>query len=163
LHWSATGPLAAAAAAPAVVVDAFRINWTGDLQALINPEELRRNLDALQEQFQETGAERRNVVASSIALTTGLSVGYVIWLVRGGALLGSMLSAMPAWQMIDPLPVLTRSRGSNNQPIDADDDQPIENLFDEHHSAPDDPAEDMPPPTSPPDASLHLTPPEVRS
>jgi len=35
----------------------------------------------------------------------------VIWLIRGGALVGSMLSAMPAWQMIDPLPVLHRGGG----------------------------------------------------
>ena len=84
----------------------------------------------------EQGVERRNVVASSIALTTGLSVGYVIWLVRGGALLGSMLSAMPAWQMIDPLPVLTRSRGGNGLPLDGEDDQPVEHLFDDHADAP---------------------------
>jgi hypothetical protein len=37
-----------------------------------------------------------------------LSVGYLVWLVRGGILLSSLLSALPAWRMLDPLPVLAR-------------------------------------------------------
>ncbi|MFT3858310.1 MAG: DUF4347 domain-containing protein [Aquabacterium sp.] len=133
--------------------ESFRLNWSGDLQTLINPEELRRNLDALHEQLLEQGAERRNVVASSIAVTTGLSVGYVIWLLRGGALLGSMLSAMPAWQMIDPLPVLTRGRAQNGAAAGGEDDQPIEHLFDDQ---PDGPLPEPPPPPPSPVA------PEVR-
>ena len=35
-----------------------------------------------------------------------LTVGYVVWMVRGGLLLASFMSSMPAWQTIDPLPVL---------------------------------------------------------
>ena len=30
----------------------------------------------------------------------------MIWLIRGGVLLSSVLSSLPAWQMVDPLPVL---------------------------------------------------------
>lgn len=116
--------------AAAVAAEAFQFSWAGDLQTTTNPEELRRNLDALRDQLQDQGTERRHVVASSIALTTGLSVGYVIWLVRGGALVGSMLSAMPAWQMVDPLPVLTRGRNRSDQMHDGDDDASVEHLFD---------------------------------
>jgi len=32
----------------------------------------------------------------------------VLWLIRGGVLVGSYLSALPAWRMLDPLPVLSR-------------------------------------------------------
>jgi hypothetical protein len=37
---------------------------------------------------------------------TTLGLGYVIWSVRSGYLLASMLSALPAWRRFDPLPVL---------------------------------------------------------
>jgi hypothetical protein len=37
---------------------------------------------------------------------TGLTAGYVIWLVRGGLLLTSLLTQMPAWRIVDPLVVL---------------------------------------------------------
>lgn len=111
------------------VVDGFQYRWTGSLNAGAAGEELRRNLDALREQLQDHGLQRRHVVASSIAVSTGLSVGYVIWLVRGGALVGSMLSAMPAWQMIDPLPVLSRGRHRAPGEAGGGDDADVENLF----------------------------------
>ena len=48
-------------------------------------------------------------------LSTGLSVGYVLWLGRGGVLLASLLSALPAWSTLDPLPVLAQVRRRDEQ------------------------------------------------
>ena len=42
-------------------------------------------------------------------LSLGVSLAYVLWLVRGGVLVGSYLSALPAWRLLDPLPVLGRA------------------------------------------------------
>jgi hypothetical protein len=133
---TATGGSDTAAQVQATTETSFQFSWSANLQSATAAEDLRRNLDALREQLQDQGVERRHVVASSIALTTGLSVGYVIWLVRGGALIGSMLSAMPAWQMIDPLPVLTRGRGGNAGDAADGEDQSVENLFDGDDHAP---------------------------
>jgi hypothetical protein len=41
-------------------------------------------------------------------VSLGLSLVYVLWLIRGGVLMGSYLSALPAWRVLDPLPVLSR-------------------------------------------------------
>jgi hypothetical protein len=38
--------------------------------------------------------------------TVLLSAGYLVWCLRGGALVASALSALPAWRSFDPLPVL---------------------------------------------------------
>ena len=38
-------------------------------------------------------------------LTTA-STGYVLWLLRAGPLVASVLSSLPAWRTFDPLPVL---------------------------------------------------------
>lgn len=131
--------------APAAEMEGFQYSWSASLSAPGAVEDLRRNLDALQEQLLGNGIERRHVVASSIALSTGMSVGYVIWLIRGGALVGSMLSAMPAWQMIDPLPVLHRG-GGRGQAIElGEGDASVEHLFDGDTPAP-------PPPPPPPPA-----------
>ncbi|MFZ4758967.1 MAG: hypothetical protein ACOYLX_12450, partial [Burkholderiaceae bacterium] len=65
--------------------------------------------------------EVRDVIAtSSVALTTSLSIGYVVWLLRGGVLLTSLLASMPAWRSIDPLPVLARvdARGQDDESED---------------------------------------------
>ncbi len=38
-----------------------------------------------------------------------LSAGYVAWSINGGYLLASALSSLPAWRMVDPLPILDAS------------------------------------------------------
>ena len=62
----------------------------------------------------------QTLIGSSAGLTTGLSVGYLLWLIRGGTLMGSVLSSLPAWRFVDPLPVLS-SLGGN----DDDDDESL--------------------------------------
>ncbi|MFT6875549.1 MAG: putative outer membrane repeat protein [Granulosicoccus sp.] len=54
----------------------------------------------------DRSAASRALFGTSTGISTGLSVGYLIWLVRGGALMGSVLSSLPAWRFVDPLPVL---------------------------------------------------------
>jgi hypothetical protein len=107
------------------------LKWAGALQggSLLN--DLRRSLNTLHEDLTDPSERAHPLMSSSIALSTGLSVGYVIWLVRGGALVGSMLSSMPLWNMVDPLPVLSRTGSGKAQQGRADeDDAPLENLFD---------------------------------
>ena len=48
------------------------------------------------------------VIGSSAIATTSLSVGYVIWMLRGGSLLVSLVSTLPAWSSFDPLPILNK-------------------------------------------------------
>ncbi len=117
--------------AQAVVADFAGLQLTPFMQTL-QSSDLLRKLDEIQRQVEEQATSHQSAVAASVAITTGLSVGYVIWLVRGGLLLSSVLSAMPAWQMIDPLPVLTRSRGLAGAAGDDDDEEGgegVEKLF----------------------------------
>ena len=40
------------------------------------------------------------------AITSFSSLGYILWTLRGGALMAVAFAQMPSWRMIDPLPVL---------------------------------------------------------
>ena len=51
-------------------------------------------------------ATSRAIFGTTTGVSAGLSVGYLFWLVRGGTLMGSVLSSLPAWRFVDPLPVL---------------------------------------------------------
>jgi len=82
---------------------------------------------------------RREAVAVGIA--TGMSVsfaaGYVIWLLRGGSLLASLLAATPLWKSFDPLPVLAfwekqkkqRRRPGEKDKSKGDDEHELDKLF----------------------------------
>jgi VCBS repeat-containing protein len=84
-------------------------------------------LDTMRDQLEGKIEVQGQLVASSVAVTGGLSVGYVIWLLRGGLLLSSLLSSLPAWHAVDPMPVLARG-GSEDDDEGADED-PLERLF----------------------------------
>ena len=44
--------------------------------------------------------------AGTIAVTSmAVSAGYVFWMVKGGCLLASVVSQLPVWQFMDPLPI----------------------------------------------------------
>ncbi len=90
------------------------------LQSLFDNAGFTDGLDSLREQVQEDINVKKMIVGSSLSVTTGLSVGYVIWLIRGGVLLSSVLSSLPAWRMIDPLPIMGHLKGYTEN--DEDDD-----------------------------------------
>jgi hypothetical protein len=57
----------------------------------------------------------KTVLGSAMAASVGLSAGYVIWMLKGGSLLASVLSSLPAWQLADPLAILGRTRDEEDE------------------------------------------------
>ncbi|MCZ4312787.1 DUF4347 domain-containing protein [Comamonadaceae bacterium G21597-S1] len=122
-------------------------------------EDLLRKLEELKRQMLQQESAQQTVLASSIALTSGLSIGYVVWLIRGGILVSSMLSALPAWQLIDPLPVLATSRGGRPGPGTAPAEDPeVEKLFDRTRKASPGTVPPAPPPTAAQGTQNHPSP-----
>ncbi|MEL7498301.1 MAG: Ig-like domain-containing protein [Planctomycetota bacterium] len=62
--------------------------------------------DTIKEEMSEKNFFSKAVIGSTTLATASLSVGYVVWLIRGGVLFSSVLTSLPAWRMVDPLPVL---------------------------------------------------------
>lgn len=66
-----------------------------------------------------------NTPTIAASVTSFLTVGYLAWIVRGGVLLTTFMSSIPAWQSFDPLPVIESSAGK-----DDGDDQSIAQMVD---------------------------------
>jgi hypothetical protein len=138
--------------APALASQLGDLTVSGSSQAFGQQQDLLRKLEEMRRQMAQEGSAQQTQIASAIALSSGLSIGYVIWLIRGGVLLSSMLSALPAWQMLDPLPVVTSGNGNRRKPGDAATDDPeVEQLFDDRRRAP--PAPERPASADTADAS----------
>jgi len=58
-------------------------------------------------------------VRMAVGTTASISAGYVIWALRGGALVSSFLSSVPLWKGFDPLPVLAATK-THRKAEDAD-------------------------------------------
>jgi hypothetical protein len=71
--------------------------------------------DSLGEALTEADASRLEVARIVVGSGVSLSVGIVAWLLRGGALAGSLLSMLPAWSSFDPIPILHQRRRNGPQ------------------------------------------------
>jgi hypothetical protein len=79
-------------------------------------------LDRLRDEAESPGRAETQVVGSTLGIASGLSVGYAFLLTRGGLLLTSLLSSMPAWRLIDPLPVLARLGAAKREDGEEEDE-----------------------------------------
>jgi Cadherin-like/Cadherin domain len=107
---------------------------TIDLASALRERLLGQELDQLRDAAESLQRQSKEAIAASAMLSAGLSVGYVLWLARGGVLVASLMSALPAWAMVDPLPVLAQLKRGDDEPDDgtgdADNaDDPLEKLF----------------------------------
>ncbi|KPJ98255.1 MAG: hypothetical protein AMJ60_08955 [Desulfobacterales bacterium SG8_35] len=85
---------------------------------------LQHSFDALEKETAREIKLEKTVIGSAIAATTTFSVGYVVWVIRSGMLLSSLLSSLPAWQIADPLPILAKLKDSEDK-----DDESIEEII----------------------------------
>jgi hypothetical protein len=85
---------------------------------------VRGSLDAVQEEMGNEILIGKTVVGSAIATSVGLSAGYVVWMLKGGSLMASVLSSLPAWQLADPLAILVGTKGNGDE-----DDDTLETII----------------------------------
>ncbi len=100
------------------------VNFLDEMEYSSAISQLRDALDEFKGEAESEEQYYKTVIGSAIAVSTGLSVGYVVWLIRGGMLLSSMLFSMPAWQLADPLPLLAGSRTD-----DEEDEETLETMI----------------------------------
>ena len=114
------------AAQPVIDPEFVQFNLLSGI-AQVSPQEVERTLrspamleqlDKMREAIRKDLNLEKTVAITAAGATFGVSVVYVLWLIRGGVLMGSYLSALPAWQVLDPLPVLERLQN----PEDEEDD-----------------------------------------
>ena len=77
---------------------------------ILDVRQLWRHLDNMADELEMDAFATRLVAGGSVVLTTGIAAGYVLWMVRGSYLIALLSSSLPAWAMMDPLPVLDDPR-----------------------------------------------------
>lgn len=61
-------------------------------------------------------------------ISGGLSLAYFLWMARGGSLLSGLISSIPAWKVIDPLPILDHV-GKAGAALKREEDRSLESLI----------------------------------
>jgi hypothetical protein len=119
-----------AAALPQVNTAPFQFDPLGaEIRSVLVSDNFIDSLDRMGGGINKATLAHQIAVGSGITVTTGLSVGYVAWLLRGGILLSTALSSLPAWQFIDPLPVLAHGSSTDD---DEDGNDSLEDIINDH-------------------------------
>ena len=92
-------------------------------------EKMQKELARATEKLEGKAVARDTVVGFSLSVTAG----FLIWMLRGGALLASMFSISPLWKQLDPLPILSNSADDN---FDNAEEDKVESLFRENEKSP---------------------------
>lgn len=77
-------------------------------------------MENLQDDIKQSDIAPYDFAGTFAGFSGALSVGYVMWTVRGGLLATSLLAHLPAWSFVDPLLVLSE--------LDDDDDTDDDSL-----------------------------------
>jgi hypothetical protein len=99
----------------------------GNLAASLARVDFLSQLDALRRSAEDTAVFQKQIAGFSATTSIGFTAGYALWLLRGGALMASMISSLPAWHLVDPLPVLRNTRNEDDD-SGTNDDQ-VESVF----------------------------------
>ncbi|WP_182867604.1 DUF4347 domain-containing protein [Rhodopirellula sp. JC639] len=83
------------------------------------------DMEGMQDDIKQSDAAPYYFAGTFAGFSGALSVGYVMWTVRGGLLATSLLAHLPAWSLVDPLLVLNELDDDD----DSDDDS-LEELLD---------------------------------
>ncbi len=89
----------------------FQVDWQWNNQP-----------DETQNKDQSPLSLENMAAGATVSVVSAFSVGYALWTLRGGYLLTSFLAALPAWQMMDPLPVLQSFATAKNADEEEDED-----------------------------------------
>lgn len=92
-----------------------------------------QELDNFDRNVRISGTVDQVTFATLSSITSVLTVGYVLWMVRGGMLMASFVSSIPAWQSVDPLNIVEFDALDS---VDVDDEslESIVNQFSNHQS-----------------------------
>jgi len=95
--------------------------------ALSNQSPMWEKLDEVKHDLVEENRVRL-IAGSATFVSVGASVVYLAWILRAGSLVSSLLSSMPAWTFVDPLPILDQMGGPAEG--EDDDDETLQSIVD---------------------------------
>ncbi|MDB5302751.1 MAG: putative outer membrane protein pmp20, partial [Phycisphaerales bacterium] len=100
---------------------------SGPMPALAHGSALWKDLDAMSEKV--TSEEKLRIVAGTASFASvGISVAYFIWALRAGSVLSSLLSSIPSWKFVDPLPILDQMARKSGAKRAEEDDEGLESM-----------------------------------
>jgi len=105
--------------------EAATANAVVRVQGMVNKPQLWQAINSMQGELQQSSDPATLTIGATVTATTGITVGYVIWVIRGGILLSSVVANLPMWRLMDPMAIL------NSADHGPEDDESLQSMVDE--------------------------------
>ena len=73
--------------------------------AYVHSDLLWEKLDYFQKELKHGEHSLKMTAGGAAVASMAVTVGYVLWTLKGGYLMASLMSQLPAWRFVDPLPI----------------------------------------------------------
>jgi hypothetical protein len=103
---AAPRPVPAPAPAPAAPPQLTPAQSAQQVQFVTEAGTLWKELDQFHKEMTQETITLHLVAGTASFVTFSISIVYILWTIRAGYMVASLLSTMPAWRVIDPLPIL---------------------------------------------------------
>jgi len=107
----------------------YEMSESGEV-AVINWDRFWEAVDTIEDDLAQE-ANLQVMVGSATVVTTAVSAAYLMWSLRGASLIAGLVTSLPAWTMIDPLPILEVAAGNRaGQPFSKDEEETLQDIVD---------------------------------
>ena len=115
-------------------------HWSGadaaaSARAAVTQMQLWQAIDSMRQDVDSSVTHTTLTIGATVTATTGMTVGYVVWIVRGGLMLSSVMANLPMWRLMDPMAILNQSGDDDGQA-----DESLASMVDQRDAAEDPPS-----------------------
>jgi VCBS repeat-containing protein len=126
-----------------IVEDAGNIAFTstnvGSMVHVLEQSGFWTELDNFEQDVKDSAIEQNAwedlVVETTTVAGTTLTVGYIVWLLRSGSIVFGLVSSLPAWTLMDPLPILESGVLAGLTDVDDSDDDSLQGILKKYQDA----------------------------
>ncbi|WP_153558811.1 DUF4347 domain-containing protein [Roseimaritima sediminicola] len=95
------------------------------IRAAITQPQMWQAIHSMQNEVGSSVSNTTVTIGATVTATTSITVGYVVWVIRGGILLSSVMANLPMWRLMDPMAILNAVDGTE------DDGESLESMVEE--------------------------------
>ncbi len=91
------------------------------LVSYVNPQLFWKKLNEFRDGLNQNDVALKLTVGGVAIASLAVTAGYAVWMIKGGYLMAGIMSQLPAWRFMDPLPIYDAAAGGHWKDEDGDE------------------------------------------
>jgi len=113
-------------------LEPISIHESSQFQTLERDAAFQKSIERIQRELEKVNSKEIGNAASAesiLGISISITAGFLVWMLRGGALLASLFSVSPLWRQFDPLPIVSHQNDKDGE-TESGPETSVDKLFD---------------------------------